>query len=485
MIPTVVLLLNTLGSAQEPSICPPRYIVDGYRQFQVVGGSVGSPGDLDGDGHADFFVASAGPPGINGPRGDVCVYSGMSGEPVRCWYGEPDQGYAGFGLTAGAGDIDGDGTPDLIVSASAYNFQAGRVYLFSAGTGELLHTWDNPQTDYWFGGSIAGGGDFDGDGIPDIVVGHPGFNSGLIEFPGQVYLYSGATKELIRTWVGESPADHFGWDVAVLRDFDGDGRSDLLVGAPWNWPGKAYVFSGATGEQIWFRTGDDAGAVFGASVSSAGDVNGDGLDDLLIGDYYHEGPPGFASNYGQAYLITSGDHEILYTWTGEGWTDFFGFAVAGVGDVNGDGVPDALIGAYSHDGPAGWNSGKAYVYSGASGNLLWSAVGEGGMDMFAATLGAVGDVDGNGRNEIVVGAHYHDGPAGPQSGRAYVFEPVPPGCDCADGLTLGDLSAFVACMQGPGHTDFGLGCYCADLDVDEDVDLHDFARVQLVFLQSS
>jgi hypothetical protein len=123
---------------------------------------------------------------------------------------------------------------------------------------------------------------------------------------------------------------------------------------------------------LWFRTGGETGIVFGAAVANAGDVNSGGLDDLLIGDYYHPGPIGPGSSYGRAYRFTTPGGELLHTWTGEAFDDFFGFAVAGVNDMNGDQVPDALIGAYSHDGPGGWNSGKAYVFSGASGQLLLS-----------------------------------------------------------------------------------------------------------------
>lgn len=479
----------SLSAQTAPEICSPVLTVDGFRANQVLGYSVGTVGDLNGDGLDDFFVGSAGHLDnvMLWPLGQVCVYSGITGSEIRCWDGE--QGYAGFGVTANAGDVNGDGTNDLIVSAAGFHgpagWQAGRVYLFSGLSEELLHYWDGPTENQWFGASINGGFDIDGDGVPDVVVGETGVNSGEIEFPGQVYVFSGATKEVIRTWVGETPADHFGAHVAVLPDFDGDGRADILVGASWHTPGRAYIFSGSSGQQLWYREGDKiGGGVFGARVADAGDVNGDGMSDFLIGDYYHDGPTGPGTAHGQAYLFVSPHGDLLHTWTGEAWDDFFGFSVAGAGDVNGDDVPDVLLGAYSHDGPAGWNSGKAYVYSGVSGNLLWSATGEGGLDFFGKAVGTAGDINGDGRAEIVVGAYYHNGPAGFHSGRSYIYAPVPNDCNCTDGLGLADYSYLASCMSGPNSLQAIVNCLCADQDADEDVDISDFYVFQVTFIDS-
>lgn len=205
------------------------------------------------------------------------------------------------------------------------------------------------------------------------------------------------------------------------------------------------------------------------------------VSDFIVGAQGTSGPLG--AHVGSAYVFAGGTGQLIWDWSGEGASDVFGHAVAGIRDVNGDGKPDALIGAYSHDGPGGWNSGKAYVFSGSTGNLLWSWTGDGYLDLFGSYVGAAADTDGDGRSEILVSAVYHDGPGGNDSGRAYLFRPVSyADCDCDGVIRVSDHSGFTYCLAGAGAPMRSPPCNCADLDGDEDVDIRDFEKFQLIDL---
>ena len=163
----------------------------------------------------------------------------------------------------------------------------------------------------------------------------------------------------------------------VSGDVNGDGVPDFIVGAYRDDPvgggtdaGSAYVFSGADGNLLYQVTGDTAGDLFGYSVSIAGDVNGDGRADFIVGAY-RDDPIGGGTDAGSAYVFSGPDGSLLYQLTGDTAGDHFGYSVSGAGDVNGDGRADFIVGAIG-DNPGGLtNAGSAYVFSGADGSLLY------------------------------------------------------------------------------------------------------------------
>jgi hypothetical protein len=179
--------------------------------------------------------------------------------------------------------------------------------------------------------------------------------------------------------------------------------------------GKAYVYSGKNGTLVYELTGQTAGKVFGSSVSYCGDVNGDGVPDFLVG-----ASMAGSSQQGQAFVFSGTNNAaLIYVVTGEAADDLFGKCVSYAGDVNADGRPDFIVGA---EGGGPLDGGKAYVYSGANGSLLYGVTAEvttGGT--FGDALGTVGDINKDGYDDFMVGAFNFGGQG---KGKVWVFSGV-------------------------------------------------------------
>ena len=179
--------------------------------------------------------------------------------------------------------------------------------------------------------------------------------------------------------------------VVVAGDVNGDGKSDFIVGAPYADPGgradagSAYVYSGADGSILYQRDGGAAYDNFGLSVSTAGDVNGDGKDDFIVGA--HQADPGGRDRAGSAYVYSGADGSLLYQRNGGAAYDNFGLSVSTAGDANGDGKDDFIVGAILANPGGKGDAGSAYVYSGADGALLDQRDGEAANDQFGYSVG--------------------------------------------------------------------------------------------------
>jgi len=194
------------------------------------------------------------------------------------------------------------------------------------------------------------------------------------------------------------------------------------VGASWNdaggsGAGRAYVYSGQTGSLLWTFTGEEQYGALGNSVSGAGDVNEDGCDDLIVGAPHWGYDLPFFSGWAYVYSGQTGD--LLWTFTGEAEQDHFGSSVSGAGDVNNDGYDDLIVGAQDNDAGGGW-AGRAYVYSGQTGALLQTFTGEAELDRFGSSVSGAGDVNNDGYDDLIVGAQANDA-GGDYAGRAYVY----------------------------------------------------------------
>jgi len=214
-----------------------------------------------------------------------------------------------------------------------------------------------------------------------------------------------------------------GGAVAGLGDVDGDGVPDLLLGAPNASPGGlaqaglVQLRSGATGQILLELEGAEGGAFFGQVIANVHDIDGDGVDDFAIGAP-SAGPNGM-QDAGSVFVYSGATAELLYRWDGTARFDAFGSAIGGGDDVDGDGIPDVIVGAPGASPGGVRSAGSAFVYSGATGELLLRLDGQELDATFGASVAIAGDLDGDGRAEVLVGAPYAS--PGGQRGAGSVF----------------------------------------------------------------
>jgi C1A family cysteine protease len=434
----------------------PVWMEDGVQADEYFGWSLSSAGDVNGDGYGDLLVGS--PYYTNGQEweGRATLYLGGESGPSSTpdWEVESDSAGAYFGYSvAWAGDVDGDGYGDAIVGANGYSngaVEEGAAYLYSGDPMGLSSSADwmveGDDGGSHFGYSVATAGDVNGDGYSDVIVGAPFSDiSGIME--GRAFLFLGGPSGLATTpaWTdeGSQNEDYFGYSVATAGDVNGDGYSDILVGAAGhcitggeNIPMVGQIFlyfggpSGPSTVPDWTFIGYDDYEQVGYSVATAGDVNADGYSDVIAG------APGYTQSWvgeGRVYLFIGGPSgpDSGAVWTAEGGqqTARLGCSVASAGDMNGDGLGDIVVGAeYYQDGELAEGCAVLYLGRTTSPYLLeaWKAEG----DQIEANLGhcvaGAGDVDGDGWGEILAGAYLYDG-LYTDAGRACLYSggPVP------------------------------------------------------------
>ncbi|MEM7353826.1 MAG: hypothetical protein AAF657_23705 [Acidobacteriota bacterium] len=241
------------------------------------------------------------------------------------------------------------------------------------------------------GSAVASAGDVNRDGVHDLIIGSALANT-LNAFSGLATVYSGDDGSVLHHFEGSSAFGRLGHSVAGIRDINGDGHRDLIVGEPHALTsvvaGFAYVFSGFDGSQIYQITGDGSADLFGFSVDSAGDVDDDGVHDIIIGAPIQ----GFTPRIGYARVHSGADGSQLLDLQGSRDDDWFGFDVAGAGDVDGDGHADVIVGAPKQSSDAG----RVTVFSGATGATLHSIDGDAAGQQLGFAVDGVGDMDGDG-----------------------------------------------------------------------------------------
>lgn len=326
-----------------------------------------------------------------------------------------------------AGDVNGDGFDDVVIGAP-WNDQggkdAGKVYVYSGRDGALVNTQRGERAGDLFGYALAGNLRLSGDGRDDFIIGAPN-NDDRGSNAGKVYLYAGGSYAKIATLAGERAGDQFGRALARVGKANGDAWDDFAVGAPFNDDkgadaGKTTVFNGKSRGVIFSKTGARAGDRMGWSLSGTGRSNDDGFDDLVVGSPYFD--VSGRANAGRVQLFSGRNGKVLWTVTGDGTGDLFGYAVSGIGDVNGSGSGDALIGAPNSD-VGGTNTGRAYVYSGGTGELLTVLDGEQPGERFGWSVSGIGDVNGDFLLEVTVGASQSNNGSNTNAGTVYLLTP--------------------------------------------------------------
>ncbi|MEO0216562.1 MAG: FG-GAP-like repeat-containing protein [candidate division WOR-3 bacterium] len=410
------------------------------------GNSLSCAGDVNGDGYSDVIVGA--PDYDNGQtdEGMAFVYYGSPyGLPTSPnWTGESNQASAYYGISVStAGDVNGDGYSDVIIGAHYYDggqTNEGRVYVYHGSASGLATspnwTGQSNQADAHYGTSVACAGDVNGDGYSDVIIGIPEFDNNETD-EGRAYVYHGSASGLstLPTWSAEPNVSNasFGRSVATAGDINGDGYADVIVGAPLYTNGQgdegaAFVYhgsaSGLSTAPMWTNEANQNNAYFGFSVSTAGDVNGDGYADVIVGaPFYTNG-----QDYEGAAFVYHGSASGLSTtpmWTNESNQNnaYFGFSVSTAGDVNGDGYSDVIIGAHYYDNGE-TDEGRAFVYHGSAAGLSttpnWTGESNQPSAYYGISVSTAGDVNGDGYSDVIVGAYFYDNGES-NEGRAFVY----------------------------------------------------------------
>ena len=352
----------------DPLTTSAEWTVESNQADAGLGWSLAPAGDVNADGFSDVIIAApyfdTGQP----HAGRAFVYHGSASglETSSAWMFEGDQpyGYLGWSV-ATAGDVNADGYSDIIVSAHSYDAvesDAGRAYVFhgsAVGLSAGADWWaDGDQENAKFGFSVATAGDVNGDGYSDVVIGAPYYDDSTHVDCGAAFVYYGSASGLSETpaWthlIGEEDSE-FGYSVATAGDDTGDGFADVIIGAPglWGGGGGAFFYRGSSSGLTWaYGYGGWLSWRMGCSVATAGDVNGDGYSDVIVGgEIWSQGE----NSEGWAGVILGTPDGVPggFDWESESNNAYarFGNSVGTAGDVNGDGYSDIIVGScqYSH-----------------------------------------------------------------------------------------------------------------------------------------
>jgi len=480
----------------------PAWYVIGDEAYARLGNSVATAGDVNGDGYADILVGQSRYDGVGTERGRAFLWMGsasglgpISNEVSSAdWVTTIETESSGLGHALGtAGDVNGDGFSDVIIGAPYYsgaNEQEGLVQVFYGGPDNLSSSagWsylgDYASID--LGASVASAGDINGDGYADIIAGAPYYDSGAVD-EGAAFVWHGSPEGPASTndwWalVGQADA-RFGFSVASAGDVNGDGYDDVLVGAPffnngfgefdegmvflWHGSSSGLGSQGSFINADWKAESNMMDAAFGYSVAGVGDVNGDGYSDILVGapyyGWYHtnegrviawlggSGGLGPDGNFSNADWVYESDMDYRY----------LGYSVAGAGDVNRDGYSDVIAGSL------GW----AFAWHGSAGGLFspgsnWIIAELTVGNRLGASVDTAGDINGDGYSDVIVGAPWETGPLGIKQGAAYAY------CGGVSGLNysscwysrgysvnaeFGAAVSLAGDMNGDGYSEIAVG----------------------------
>jgi len=306
-------------------------------------------------------------------------------------------------------------------------------------------------TDEMLGFSVAGAGDVDGDGFADFIVGAPLADPNGQSDGGSVYVYSGATGALLYQKNGTT-GDSLGFAVDGAGDVNADGRDDFIVGAPGADPdgigsaGSAYVFSGADGSLLYQKNGVAVFDELGRTVAGVGDIDGDSWADFIIGVPFADPDGIFAA--GSALIFSGSTGNLIFQKNGPTSGDRFGESVAGTGDVDGDGRDDFIVGApFAGAGYA--DSGSAFVYSGATGALVYQKKGTFAYGWYGNSVAGGIDVNQDGYKDFIIGAPNAKPDSISGAGSAFIYSG-------ADGTLLYQVNGTTA-YANLGYSVAGIG----------------------------
>ena len=363
--------------------------------FSGGGHGVADAGDVDGDGISDVITTNG---------GEATVYSGATAAVLHR-FSPPYDRY--WQRVASAGDIDGDGYGDILIGDDATHLggNISGVTVYSGATGGVLLFFDDQTYGIdQMGFSMASVGDVDGDSVPDILVGGHINQIGSILNPGVVFLFSGASGSLLHRFAGTSDYESFGSAVAGAGDINGDGVPDLIIGAYSADSlsivdcGAVFVYSGADYSLIHQIYGTEANRSIGSQVANAGDVDLDGVPDFLVGGYHSTWPGPFTMD---GFLFSGASATLIHhVWPN---TDSsMGGSLAAGKDVDGDGIPDFMLGIPGKGHMP--HGGSVFVFSGNSGDAIKKFNSSAHNAEFGMSGAFLEDKNGDGLADIIIGA---------------------------------------------------------------------------------
>ncbi|MFA6554524.1 MAG: hypothetical protein WCS89_03370 [Candidatus Paceibacterota bacterium] len=445
----------------------------GIANSDLLGVSSASAGDVNGDGINDVIIGATAADGAGTDRGQAYIFFGSTTPRTTfapasadvILSGSEDSGSFGTSV-ASAGDVNGDGYGDVIVGATNVaggGSYRGQTYIFYGGpnfTGAIIASSANViisgAADYDSNGQVvASAGDVNGDGYGDVIMTALSADDGGFD-RGQAYIFYGKPN-LASTYTtanadviisGNTDGVQMGNSVASVGDVNGDGYGDVIIGAQsadvgGNNRGQAYIFYGkpnlasaysASSANVIVTGMVDMGFM-GISSASAGDVNGDGYSDFIIGA---SSAAGGGTSRGQAYVFygksnlasTYSASSANVTISGIANSDALGYSVASAGDVNGDGYGDIIVGAVGAAG-GGTSRGQAYIfygksdlsstYTASSADVAFSGIAT--SDAFGSSVTSAGDINNDGYSDVMVGAYGAAG-GGTSRGQTYIFTPT-------------------------------------------------------------
>ncbi len=491
--------------------------IDGENFGDSSGVSVSAAGDVNGDGYFDFLIGAMGHNGNTGRsyvifggtdigiEGEILL-SSLNGSTGFKLDGEVGGDYSGQAVSS-AGDVNNDGHPDILIGAFLHASGVGRSYLIFGGpemgrSGVLSLASLNGTNGFIMDGELTGDqngiavssvGDFDGDGRMDFATASFGYPSA--SYNGRNYVLFGSSS-LNSTGLVKltslngitgikfdgSSGDYSGNWIAGNMDINGDSRDDLLISAPYGSSNKGcsyvvfgrqkdgvsnFLLSNLNGTNGFKLDGEASGDLSGFPITNAGDVNGDGYDDLLIGAYSHANYTGRSYVvFGNPSIIGASIFQLANLNGSNGFKidaekpgDYSGRSLSSAGDFNGDGYADLLIESDSYANKTGRSYiifgdpriGKSGIISLANINGVngFKLDGEAVGDQSGYRGSTIGDINGDGVSDILIGAYGHNNSAG----RSYVVFGDAPPVLVNNSLSLSSGAAITLNASNLGATD--------------------------------